>query len=73
MYEHALVCRLLLVVTLILEPAIHHVRLLFIMSACLAYYEQRTRVEEKLMEENFGELYTSYKEKTRHKFLPWVY
>lgn len=47
--------------------------LLFIMSACLAYYEQRTRVEEKLMEENFGELYTSYKEKTRHKFLPWVY
>jgi hypothetical protein len=30
------------------------------MSACLAYHKQRTRVEEKLMEENFGEFFVHF-------------
>lgn len=47
--------------------------LLLLMASCFLYYEQRTKLEEDLLVDTFGELYTSYREKTRRKYLPWVY
>lgn len=47
--------------------------LLFLTVSCMAYYDQRTKLEEKNMVEVFGSIYTSYREKTKHKYLPWLY
>ncbi|KAG0612961.1 hypothetical protein M758_6G066000 [Ceratodon purpureus] len=37
--------------------------LLFLSTACIAYYDQRTKLEEKNLAEAFGTTYTSYREK----------
>jgi len=47
--------------------------LLFLTTSCIAYYDQRTKLEEKNLVEAFGEDYTSYTHKTKHKFLPFLY
>ncbi|KAJ4725779.1 Protein-s-isoprenylcysteine O-methyltransferase [Melia azedarach] len=47
--------------------------LLFLVAICLVYYEQKTKLEETLMVETFGERYLEYASKVRHKFVPFVY
>jgi protein-S-isoprenylcysteine O-methyltransferase Ste14 len=47
--------------------------LLFLLISCIAYYDQRTKLEEKNLVEAFGATYISYREKTKHKYLPWLY
>ena len=47
--------------------------LLFLVISCIAYYDQRTKLEEKNLVEAFGTTYTSYRENTKHKYLPWLY
>ncbi|KAJ7530737.1 hypothetical protein O6H91_14G016800 [Diphasiastrum complanatum] len=44
-----------------------------LIAASLIYYERRAGKEEGLLEEKFGQLYTSYKERVASKYLPWVY
>ncbi|GFZ19869.1 protein C-terminal S-isoprenylcysteine carboxyl O-methyltransferase [Actinidia rufa] len=46
---------------------------LFVVAVCVMYYEQKARLEEALMVENFGPLYPKYVKKVRHKFIPFVY
>lgn len=41
--------------------------LLFLVISCIAYYDQRTKLEEKNLVEEFGTAYTSYREKTDRK------
>ncbi|KAG0564427.1 hypothetical protein KC19_8G109300 [Ceratodon purpureus] len=47
--------------------------LLFLAISCIVYYDQRTKLEEKNLVEAFGTTYTSYREKTKYKYLPWLY
>ncbi|XAR60630.1 Protein-S-isoprenylcysteine O-methyltransferase [Bertholletia excelsa] len=46
---------------------------LLIVVVCLAYYEQKAKLEEALMIETFGERYMEYMNKVRYKFIPFVY
>lgn len=50
-----------------------YISLLFLSISCIAYYDQRTNLEENNLVEAFGTTYTSYREKTKHKYLPWLY
>ncbi|XP_022755804.1 uncharacterized protein LOC111303654 [Durio zibethinus] len=47
--------------------------LLFVVAVCLMYYEQKAKLEEVLMVENFGESYSEYASTVRYKFIPFVY
>ncbi|XP_077236901.1 protein C-terminal S-isoprenylcysteine carboxyl O-methyltransferase [Tasmannia lanceolata] len=47
--------------------------LLFVIAVCLAYYDQKAKLEEGLMVEAFGESYKEYASKVRYKFIPLVY
>ncbi|KAL5750291.1 hypothetical protein ACOSP7_024894 [Xanthoceras sorbifolium] len=47
--------------------------LLFLVAVCLVYYEQKAKLEEALMVETFGEMFTEYATKVKHKFIPFVY
>lgn len=46
---------------------------LFVVAVCLAYYEQKVKLEEALMLESFGEWYKEYMKNVRYKFIPFVY
>lgn len=46
---------------------------LFVVAVCLLYYDQKAKLEEALMVENFGEMYEEYATKVKHKFIPFVY
>lgn len=41
----------------------------FLWAACLAYYRSRTRIEERLLEQSFGEQYRQYRSSTG-RFVP---
>ncbi|KAI4368855.1 hypothetical protein MLD38_017363 [Melastoma candidum] len=47
--------------------------LLFVVGACVMYYEQKIRLEEALMIETFGEGYLEYARKVKHKLIPFVF
>eukprot|EP01018_Ginkgo_biloba_P003364 Gb_02332 [translate_table: standard] len=47
--------------------------LAFLVVACFLYYEQRTKLEEDMLVEAFGDMYTSYRKKVRRKYIPFVY
>ncbi|CAA7032198.1 unnamed protein product [Microthlaspi erraticum] len=47
--------------------------LLFLVAVCLVYYNKKAKVEEELMVESFGQSYSDYADKVRHKFIPFVY
>ncbi|KAI4368853.1 hypothetical protein MLD38_017361 [Melastoma candidum] len=47
--------------------------LLFVVGACVLYYEQKIRLEEALMIETFGEGYLEYARKVKHKLIPFVF
>ncbi|KAK1420822.1 hypothetical protein QVD17_22704 [Tagetes erecta] len=46
---------------------------LFIVAVCLMYYDQKVKLEEGLMVDTFGDVYTEYMKKVRYKFIPFVY
>lgn len=46
---------------------------MFLVAVCVLYYEQKARMEEALMVENFGERYLEYASKVRYKFIPFLY
>lgn len=47
--------------------------LLFIVGACVVYYNQKAQLEEALLMETFGEAYSAYMSKVPYKFIPRVY
>ncbi|KAF5189490.1 C-terminal s-isoprenylcysteine carboxyl o-methyltransferase [Thalictrum thalictroides] len=47
--------------------------LLFVTAVCVLYYDQKVKLEEHMMIENFGERYKEYMSKVRYKFIPFVY
>ncbi|GAU30432.1 hypothetical protein TSUD_364770 [Trifolium subterraneum] len=47
--------------------------LLFIVAVCLLYYKQKADMEEALMVESFGQIYTEYASKVKYKFIPFIY
>eukprot|EP00268_Persea_americana_P037638 TRINITY_DN37332_c0_g1_i1.p1 TRINITY_DN37332_c0_g1~~TRINITY_DN37332_c0_g1_i1.p1 ORF type:complete len:400 (-),score=43.01 TRINITY_DN37332_c0_g1_i1:180-1379(-) len=47
--------------------------LLFIVGACVVYYNQKAQLEEALLEETFGEAYSAYRSKVPYKFIPGVF
>nr|AAM65387.1 unknown [Arabidopsis thaliana] len=47
--------------------------LLFLLAVCLVYYNKKAKMEEELMVESFGQSYSDYADKVRHKFIPFVY
>ncbi|BBN07563.1 hypothetical protein MPTK1_4g04570 [Marchantia polymorpha subsp. ruderalis] len=47
--------------------------LVFMLAACIAYYEQRTKIEEEQLVDTFGELYTGYVERVQNKYFPFLY
>ncbi|XP_010443708.1 PREDICTED: uncharacterized protein LOC104726535 isoform X1 [Camelina sativa] len=47
--------------------------LLFLLAVSLVYYNKKAKLEEELMVENFGQSYSDYADKVRHKFIPFVY
>ncbi|CAH2069417.1 unnamed protein product [Thlaspi arvense] len=47
--------------------------LLFLVAVCLVYYSKKAKLEEELMVESFGQSYSDYADKVRHKFIPFVY
>ncbi|XP_068643277.1 uncharacterized protein [Aristolochia californica] len=47
--------------------------LLFVVGACVAYYEQKAKLEEGLMLEAFGQMYKDYMTKVKYKFIPGVF
>ncbi|KAG6556003.1 hypothetical protein Mapa_001943 [Marchantia paleacea] len=47
--------------------------LVFMLAACIAYYEQRTNIEEEQLVDTFGELYTGYVERVQNKYFPFLY
>lgn len=46
---------------------------LFLVAVCVAYYEQKARLEEELLLETFGEDYREYMYKVKYKFIPLLY
>ncbi|CAM6124616.1 unnamed protein product [Calypogeia fissa] len=50
-----------------------YMSLLFLMTACILYYEQRTKLEEDMLADFFGVLYESYREKVKQKYFPLIY
>lgn len=50
-----------------------YVSLFLLILVCFLYYEHRAKLEEDMMVEAFGDLYTSYREKVRCKYVPFVY
>ncbi|KAK6926997.1 Phospholipid methyltransferase [Dillenia turbinata] len=46
---------------------------LFVVATCLLYYDQKAKLEEALMLENFREGYIEYMNKIKYKFIPFVY
>ncbi|CAN8248487.1 unnamed protein product [Cochlearia groenlandica] len=47
--------------------------MLFLVAVCLVYYNKKAKMEEDLMVESFGQSYSEYADKVRHKFIPFVY
>lgn len=47
--------------------------LLFLLAVSLVYYNKKAKLEEELMVESFGQSYSDYADKVRHKFIPFVY
>jgi len=50
-----------------------YLSLLFLTAVSLIYYNQRAKVEEDQLVHTFGPSYTSYRDRTKHKYLPFVY
>lgn len=50
-----------------------YLSLLFLTTACILYYEQRTKLEEGMLADFFGELYESYRGKVKQKYFPLLY
>eukprot|EP00850_Spirogloea_muscicola_P025532 SM003418S12812 [mRNA] locus=s3418:705:1314:- [translate_table: standard] len=49
-----------------------YLSLVFLITACLLYYQQRTAIEERLLVDNFQKTYTEYRDKVRKKFVPFL-
>ncbi|KAJ8770991.1 hypothetical protein K2173_022892 [Erythroxylum novogranatense] len=47
--------------------------LLFVMLVCLIYYAQKSKMEEAMLIETFGEKYLEYMNRVRYKFIPFFY
>ncbi|KAL2631647.1 hypothetical protein R1flu_016333 [Riccia fluitans] len=47
--------------------------MVFLLAACILYYEQRTNIEEEQLVDTFGELYTGYIENVQNKYFPFLY
>lgn len=50
-----------------------YVSLFLLILVCFLYYEHRAKLEEDMLVDAFGDLYTSYREKVRRKYVPFVY
>ena len=50
-----------------------YINLFLLLVACFLYYEHRAKLEEDMLVEAFGDLYTSYRKKVSGKYIPFVY
>lgn len=50
-----------------------YVSLFLLIPVCFLYYEHRAKLEEDMLVDAFGDLYTSYREKVSRKYVPFVY
>lgn len=50
-----------------------YVSLFLLILVCFLYYEHRAKLEEDMLVKDFGDLYTSYREKVSGKYIPFVY
>lgn len=50
-----------------------YISLFLLLLACFLYYEHRAKLEEDMLVEAFGDLYTSYRKKVSGKYIPFVY
>lgn len=50
-----------------------YVSLFLLILVCFLYYEHRAKLEEDMLVDAFGDLYTSYREKVSRKYVPFVY